>query len=211
MSPANVAAAFVVSAVRSTDLPTDGLPEIALVGRSNVGKSTLINALVRRDVARTSATPGKTRLVNVYRIAPAGVGAFYLMDLPGYGHTGGGEKARHEFATITAQSFGLGGTPAGPPRVRESLAGAVLAVDARHPGLASDIDGWAWLAAHRIPALLVATKADKLSQSDRATLRQACERAFAQAPLVVSAHTGRGLDVLWRHLLSALADARAAR
>ena len=78
-----IAAAFVTSAAGASDLPRDGLPEIALVGRSNVGKSSLINALVRQRVARTSAAPGKTRLANVYRVTRGSVAPFYLRGSPG--------------------------------------------------------------------------------------------------------------------------------
>jgi GTP-binding protein len=81
-----IEAAFVLSAASAGDLPRDGLAEIALVGRSNVGKSSLINALVRQRVARTSAAPGKTRLANVYRVTRGGGAPLYLLDLPGYGY-----------------------------------------------------------------------------------------------------------------------------
>jgi GTP-binding protein len=82
---------FVISAARASDIPHDGLPQVALAGRSNVGKSSLINALTRRRIARTSAAPGKTRLVNIYRIDLEGVRgpgrtSLYLVDLPGYGY-----------------------------------------------------------------------------------------------------------------------------
>ena len=87
-------------------MPHDGLAELAIVGRSNVGKSTLINALVRRRLARTSAAPGKTRLANVYHIARAGARPFYLVDLPGYGFAGGGPAAAREFEELTRAIFG---------------------------------------------------------------------------------------------------------
>ncbi|MEW6320174.1 MAG: GTPase, partial [Acidobacteriota bacterium] len=81
-----VAAEFVCSAVDQPGFPNEGAPELALVGRSNVGKSSLINALVRRSLARTSAAPGKTRLVNFFRVEAEGAPAFMLVDLPGYGY-----------------------------------------------------------------------------------------------------------------------------
>ena len=176
------------------------------MGRSNVGKSSLINALVRQDVARTSSTPGKTRQVNVYRISPGSGLPFYLMDLPGYGHTAGGEKARQEFSGLTSLYFGnrlarpVRGHAAAVPTVESSLRGIVLAIDARHPGISSDIDAWHWLASLGVPYLLVATKIDKLSQAERARLAKTCLDAFGHAPLAVSALKGIGLDELWQQL-----------
>jgi len=216
-------AEFVISAVQPRDFPTDGRPEVALVGRSNVGKSSLINALVRSAVARTSASPGKTRQVNVYRITAAGAAPFYLMDLPGYGHAGGGVEAQREFAALTALYFGTRTTPGRitpgqttPGVISETsrtgshsrsdfggaspLRAVVLTMDARHPGLASDIEAYRWLHALAVPVLLAATKADKLSQSEKAKLKPACLRAFGEEPLPVSAVTGAGLDEFWQAL-----------
>ncbi len=208
-------AEFVTSAASPSDLPGDGRPEVVMVGRSNVGKSTLINALVRKDIARTSATPGKTRLVNVYRVRQLPAAPFYLVDLPGYGHAGGGEKAREEFASLVGGYFEArtplfraeggrrraGAVPPPASRLppsRSPLAGCVLAIDSRHPGLRSDVDALRWLATLDAPSLLVATKADKLSQSEKARLRRDCETSFGQAALIVSALEGEGLDELWR-------------
>src|SRR5260221_3756125 len=87
-------ASFVRSAASVDDLPRDGAAEIALVGRSNVGKSSLINALVRQRVARTSAAPGKTRLANVYRVTRGGGAPFHVLDLPGYGYARAPKQAR---------------------------------------------------------------------------------------------------------------------
>lgn len=205
-------AEFVISAVSARDLPRDGAPEVAMVGRSNVGKSTLLNALVRKDIARTSATPGKTRLVNVYRIQALPARAFYLVDLPGYGHASGGEKARQEFAALTGGYFEVRGAglhaedgrraespPPSASRLPPSpLAGCLLAIDARHPGLQSDIEALRWLATLAVPSAVIATKADKLSQSEKARLRRGCETAFGQTPIIVSALKGEGLDEVWR-------------
>src|SRR5437764_9516537 len=102
-------ASFVRSAASVDDLPRDGAAELALVGRSNVGKSSLINALVRQRMARSSAAPGKTRLANVYRVARGTAQPFYLVDLPGYGYARGGAAAAREFEALTASLFGLEG------------------------------------------------------------------------------------------------------
>ena len=104
-----------------------------MVGRSNVGKSSLINALVRQKVARTSAAPGKTRLANIYRVARGASAPFYLVDLPGYGYARGGAPAAQDFEQLTQTYFrsGQSGEAGGPAR----NVGGLLLVDARHPGL----------------------------------------------------------------------------
>jgi len=124
-----IEARFVRSAASAGDLPDDGLAEIALIGRSNVGKSSLINALVRQRLARTSGAPGKTRLVNIYRVERGSAPPFYLVDLPGYGFARGGSD---DLAAVARDYF-----PA--HRSRRALA-ALLIVDSRHPGLPSDIE-----------------------------------------------------------------------
>lgn len=200
--PRRIASAeFVVSGVGPRDFPADGRPEIALVGRSNVGKSSVINALLRKDIARISASPGKTRQANIYRIVAGAGGPFYLVDLPGYGHAGGGEKAKSEFAAITGSYFATrAGADGRPPQ--GALAGIVLAVDARHPGMASDAEAVRWASTIRVPFLIVAAKVDKLKQSERVRLNRECESAFGMRALQVSSVNGEGLDELWRVLMT---------
>jgi GTP-binding protein len=208
-----IEAALVVSAATARDLPRDGLPEVALVGRSNVGKSSLINALVRRPLARTSAAPGKTRLANVYRLRRGAARAFYLVDLPGYGFARGD---RDEIDAIARMYFGASsacGTPdsstsAGSPRAQsrdeprtgksEARRGGLLLIDSRHPGLQPDVEAWKWLRATVSRAAIVATKIDKLSRSERQRATKTNEAVFEHPVLPVSAETGEGLDELWK-------------
>lgn len=193
-------AEFVVSAASAADFPKDGAPEVAVVGRSNVGKSSLINALVRRSVARTSAAPGKTRLINYYRVRPAGGPAWYLADLPGYGYARGGTGARQTFERMAGEYFGRhqgrksGTSPRSP---RRHLAGALLLIDARHPELAQDAEAHAWLEATALPVVVVAAKIDKLTRAERVRAGQQWEHSYDGPVLPVSAVTGEGLKELW--------------
>ncbi len=185
-------AEFVSSAASASDLPRGGVPEVAFVGRSNVGKSSLINALTGLRLARTSAKPGKTRLANLYRVG-RGPTTRLLVDLPGFGYARGGQAAAEEFELLTHAYFS---------RVAEEQApiSAILLVDARHPGLESDRRAWAWLqSVVRAPAL-VATKIDKLAHGERIRALRELESVFADSVLPVSAVTAEGLDELWTQI-----------
>jgi len=177
-----IEASFITSAANASGLPADGLARIALVGRSNVGKSSLINALVRRTVARTSGAPGKTRLANVYLVARGHAPAMHVIDLPGYGFARGGTAGFAEIATAVLA-----------PGVA-----ALLLVDARHPGLESDRDAWTWLRRTVPRAAVVATKIDKLARGERIRAMRQLESVFEDSVLPVSAVTGEGLDELWK-------------
>lgn len=193
-------ARFVTSAADARGIPVDGVPHVALVGRSNVGKSTLINALMGSRIARTSAAPGKTRLANVYRLSVdggrggPGRWSVYLVDLPGYGYARGGPASAAELRDVAEAYF----APADPAdHVRYRIAGVLHLVDARHPDLDADADAARWLETLGVEHALVATKLDKLSRAERVKNLKALERKLGKAAVPVSAARGEGLDDLW--------------
>ena len=158
-----------------------------LVGRSNVGKSSLINALTRQTIARTSAAPGKTRLANVYRIERAGT-ALHLIDLPGYGYAQGHRTdgtGQPEFEEIARVVF-------------ERTPAALLLVDSRHPGLERDRAAWEWLSGAAANSAVVATKVDKLARGERIRAMRELQSVFDAPVVPVSAETGEGMDELWK-------------
>jgi GTP-binding protein len=196
-----VSSEFVTSAAGIAGFPQDGVPELAMVGRSNVGKSTLINALVRQKLARTSAAPGKTRLANFYRVAVESRSPFYLVDLPGYGYARGGEKSRQEFDALAAEYFSSRHTEDDPGALAGAKApvfcGVLSLVDSRHPGLDADRIAWTWLSRMGIERHVVATKMDKLTRAERHRHLSELERLYSSPVTPVSAETGEGLDALW--------------
>ena len=219
-----LSAEFVTSAAaggRADGIPADGLGQIAFAGRSNVGKSTLLNALARRKLARTSAAPGKTRLANIYRLSveggPGGPGTWgvYFVDLPGYGYARGGDDSATELAAVARAYFEhreprfasrdskseertASREPRRDPGGERPNHATLLLIDSRHPGLDLDLDAHRWLTTVAGPPQIVATKVDKLSRSDRVRNLKELERVFGCAPLPVSAVGGEGLDELWR-------------
>ena len=171
-----------------------------MVGRSNVGKSSLINALVRQQLARTSATPGKTRLANFFRVQRGTAPAFHLVDLPGYGYARGGDASAREFQKLAEAYFARGADLPGLARRDRVAIGVLLLVDARHPGLDSDLDAWNWLGEQPVARGIVGTKVDKLTRAERTRHAREFESLFQTPVLLVSAQTGEGLDELWTML-----------
>lgn len=142
---------FIISAVKRNQYPIDNLPEIAFVGRSNVGKSSIINSLTnRKALARVSQTPGKTRLVNFFKIN----NDFYIVDLPGYGYAKVSKKEKDSWGkTIDMYLTG-----------RQQLKRIVLLVDCRHKPTGDDIMMYQWIKHFGYDVVIVATKSDKLSR-----------------------------------------------
>ena len=176
-------ATFVISASEPSQFPPPTLPEIGFAGRSNVGKSSLINALLgRRGLARTSATPGRTRQLNFFLVNDA----FVLVDLPGYGFAVGPETERLAWGPLV-ETYLVG---------RPTLRGVLLVVDARRGLEREEEELLAYLAALPRPATVVATKLDKLARS---AARTALAAIGASVPVIgFSARTGEGRDRLWR-------------
>jgi GTP-binding protein len=188
-------AEFVIGAVRQADLPDDGLPEVAFSGRSNVGKSSLINSLVqRRKLARTSSTPGKTQQLNYYRIDAC----FYMVDLPGYGFVRGGADLRGRLGELTEKCL----------EDRDQLRAVVQLIDARHGPTELDRMMMEWLRQHKKTHLLVFTKADKLSHGKLTHMLRALEKTgdLAGAEYAsFSAVSGQGRDDVLAWILKTLA------
>jgi GTP-binding protein len=194
---------LVVSASTSSQFPDACLPEIAFVGRSNVGKSSLLNALLlrgrkrrageppldRSQLAHASRTPGRTQTINFYLIDQA----FYFVDLPGYGFAKVPREAMRRWKGL-AESY-LAARPA--------LRLVVLIVDSRQGPTPLDVQMKQWLVANRKAFVVVASKADKLKASERARSLRALERDFDTA-LMFSSITGEGVAPLWRGIQETL-------
>jgi GTP-binding protein len=182
---------FIVSAATPGQFPSDGLAEIAFLGRSNVGKSSLINALIgSKGLAHTSNTPGRTQTINFYRItsgAATSVGACYFVDLPGYGYTKLSRQQTQGWKKLI-ESYLLN---------RATLRLSLVILDARRGWMPGDLELKQWLEAHHLPYLVVATKMDKLNQSDAQRNMSAIRKEVAD-PLACSAVTGRGVREIWQ-------------
>ncbi len=192
-------AEFVISAASATQFPKDRLPQIALCGRSNVGKSSLLNTLLRRkNLARTSNTPGKTRQLNFYLIKPEGhsVRPFYFVDLPGYGYAQVSQAERESWRALIEDYF----------TKSSALAGALSIIDIRHGAMENDMELLTWLASIKMPTVLVATKADKLSNKQRADMQREIGKSTVHVPLLstlmFSAEEGLGFKELWQQVIA---------
>lgn len=197
-----VHAATYVAETRTIDsLPPVGPPEIAIAGRSNVGKSTLLNRLAGRlKLARTSKTPGRTRGMVFYdlRVAAAsGPRELRLADLPGFGYAKVSQAERASWQPLIE----------GYVERRPTLALFVVLIDSRRGAAAEEQQLLEWLAALRVPAQVVFTKADKLSATEKGALKASAKtqpRTPGPRPLLISAETGDGIDDLWASILRAL-------
>jgi GTP-binding protein len=187
-----LSAEFIKSATEPSHYPESLLPEVAFVGRSNVGKSSLINALAgRKNLAKTSNTPGRTQLVNFFLIN----GCYIFVDLPGYGFARVPEAIRRKWGPMVETYL----------KERSNLRLAILIMDIRRDPAAHEMDLLQWFNLYRIPILLVLTKIDKLSKSQvRNRARKitddliegtGLEKHFS--PILFSARTGEGRDALW--------------
>jgi GTP-binding protein len=183
-------AEFVVSSAKPEMFPADRLPEIAFLGRSNVGKSSLINTLVgQKGLAFTSNTPGRTQTVNFYRID----GTYYFVDLPGYGYARVPHQISREWTKLVEHYL----------EERQQLKSSCLILDTRRGWLEKDLDLKRWLEYHGRQYLVIATKTDKLNRSELEHGLDAI-RQEGVTPLPFSALTGRGVREIWQAIAKTL-------
>ncbi|HEY9281958.1 MAG TPA: ribosome biogenesis GTP-binding protein YihA/YsxC [Pyrinomonadaceae bacterium] len=196
-------AEFVKSAFSEADWPRAPLPEVAFLGRSNVGKSSLINSLLGvKGLARTSSTPGRTQALNFFLISRK----FHFVDLPGYGYARVPRTIREEWGEFVTAYLAK----------RERLVLSIHILDSRHDPTQLDVQLSEWLSAHGKPHLRVATKADKLSRNElQRNLRRAADVLGATAGgaglVAYSAVTGAGREQVWRAISEAVAVSQPPR
>lgn len=180
-------AEFVTSAVKPSQYPPGVLPEIAFAGRSNVGKSSLINTLVnRKRLVKTSTTPGRTQLINFFEVN----GRLAFVDLPGYGYAKVPLAIKKSWGPMMETYLSE----------RETLAGVVLILDIRRIPRQEEFDFLAWLTRHGIARILVLTKVDKLSANQQRNQQRAVAAALgvaAEGLILFSARTRKGRDHVW--------------
>lgn len=192
-APRVFSAEFALGVTSLDALPSDDLPQVAFFGRSNVGKSSLLSALMgKKGLVKVSAAPGKTREINFFRVN----GAFYFVDLPGIGYAKVSMSKRDEMAVMIREYVERS------PHLR----GIVYLVDIRHAGTPLDIQTVEILRSLGKPVLLVASKRDKLGQGAVLESLRIMQERFAldELPLAVSAHSKVGFEELWENLLQAV-------
>ena len=183
-------ASFLISASEPSGFPAGSAPEIAFVGRSNVGKSSLINELVgQHALARTSRTPGRTRLVNWFEVEAVKDKVLHFVDLPGYGYADVGVTLRKAWRPLIEAYLD-----------RPLLTLVILLVDARREPGADETDFLAWLAQRELRVQVVITKCDKLAKHERLPMQSKMKRGLglAKAPILFSTLEKLGHDELWR-------------
>ena len=185
-------AEFVTSAVKPSQYPPEDLPEIAFAGRSNVGKSSLINTLVnRKHLVKTSSTPGRTQLINFFDIN----GNITFVDLPGYGYARVPAAVRNKWGPMIETYLSS----------RKTLKGVVIIMDIRRLPREEEQNLMDWLAHYALASVLVLTKTDKLSKTKVIKQQNAIVKALAVAKedvILFSAKTRRGKDAIWNAILS---------
>ncbi|AJH80038.1 MULTISPECIES: ribosome biogenesis GTP-binding protein YihA/YsxC [Heyndrickxia] len=185
-------AELVISAVRQEQYPEGHLPEIALAGRSNVGKSSFINKMInRKALARTSSKPGKTQTLNFYKIE----NKLYFVDVPGYGFAKVSKKEREKWGQMIEAYM----------TSRKQLKTVVLIVDVRHPPTNDDCLMYNFLKYYKIPCIIVATKADKIPKGKWAshlkTAKETLNLEKEDEIILFSSETGEGKDKVWASLM----------
>jgi GTP-binding protein len=184
-------ASFVGSFFALDQLPRDGLPQVAVAGRSNVGKSSLLNQIVgQRKLAKVSSTPGRTRSLNFFRLD----NRFYLVDLPGYGYAKVSKALREQWGRLIEQYL----------TSSDRLIGLVLLLDCRREPTEQDRDLIGWLAERQLPVMVAVTKTDKLSKDKLVRKMNQVEQELGAAAIAFSTVTGVGRNALLasiRHLV----------
>ncbi|HYM21165.1 MAG TPA: ribosome biogenesis GTP-binding protein YihA/YsxC [Candidatus Kapabacteria bacterium] len=181
---------FVRSVFDLKDLPSDNIPQLALIGRSNVGKSSLINALAaEKNLAKTSSTPGKTLSLNFYRFE----GPVYLVDTPGYGYAKQSRPDRLKWIQLMDRFISE----------NNSLKQVAIVIDSRHEGLENDAVAMNWLIENQLHWIIILTKSDKVTQRDLAHHEKLLRMGFSGAESVfsVSSTSGKGIVALRHYLL----------
>ena len=185
-------AEFIKSAFEEAHWTTDGLPEIAFLGRSNVGKSSLLNSLLqRKGLARTSNTPGRTQSINFFLIN----GQFYFADLPGYGYARVSKTMRADWGKMAEEYLSK----------RSELVLFIQLVDSRHLPTELDQNLHEWLQYHQKNSIIVATKSDKISKTQLQKSLREIENTLPESKVLpFSAQTGNGRETVWREIENAL-------